>query len=83
MYKLLILLLYTFIFVTAWPVARLLRGLCKDELVQDRKYVLYLSYLLLFAAVFLIFFYYNSSMVFSLVYLVIVLALMILIKDKN
>jgi len=66
------------ILATSWPVSLLLSWLCADELVKDKKYFVALSYFLLGLGIIISLFYFNSVIIFSLVYMILVLALMIL-----
>jgi hypothetical protein len=70
-------ILLLFVFATSIPVAKLLAWLCEDELKNDRKYFFMLGLFLAFSALILFFVYFKPSIIFSLCYMILVLALMI------
>ncbi len=73
---------YILILLTSWLVGKLLAWLCDDELVPDRKYFFWLSYLFLGIALIMFFAYFDVAMILSLVYMVFVFGVM-LSENKN
>jgi hypothetical protein len=70
-------LLYILVFATFFPLGIFMSKLCADELVKDRKYFFLMACLSLILALILFFIYFKPAIIFSLLYLSLVLAVMI------
>lgn len=70
--------LYLAVLATAYPVGLLLAWLCDDELEKDRKYMLITIEFIIVFAIILVVVNFKLSNLMSLIYLVIVFAVMTL-----
>lgn len=70
-------IIYIILLATALPVGVYLSNLCDDELVKDRRYFRFMSYALLIMALIFLIFYNNSSIIFTLIYMVLLFEVMI------
>lgn len=70
-------IIYLAVLATSLPAGRLLAWLCEDELLKDRKYFIMLAYFLIIAALGFIILYFDVSIVFSIVYMLLILLVML------
>jgi len=76
-------IVYLIILATALPACWLLAWLCDDEIIKDRKYFIFFGYFIIIVAILLMLFNFNIPMLFSMAYLLIVLAILARAGRKN
>jgi len=76
------LLLYALILITAFPAGYFLAWLCKEELVDGRKWFKIINYCLFVILISLLIFYRNISIIFTVIYMIIVVFVSLL-EGKN
>jgi len=69
--------IYLAILATSYPVAILLAWLCEDEIVKDRRYFIALSYFLVIIAIGIFIFHFDSVILLSVAYMLLLLAFLI------
>jgi hypothetical protein len=84
MEKIFFIVFYILVLLTSLPMGYFLARLCKDELVNDRKYFFLLIYVMILTTLALLVFYFKPSFILSMSYIIIVLLTMIRkSKDKS
>lgn len=76
-------LIYLLILATSLPVGWFLAWLCDDELKNDRRYFFIFIWGLLLLSVFFLIFYFKEAFIFSLIYMVLIVVILLRYKYRS